>query len=100
MKTELITKLEALLEKDPNEVSLEVRALQKEYQRVWAAEFESAKQAYVDEGGRAKEFEYHKQPDDLKFEALVDKFAKLKKQAEQALAAEQARNLTIRMEII
>jgi len=56
MKTELIAKLEELLSKDAGEVALEVRALQKEYQKVWSMEFEHAKQQFIDEGGRVKEF--------------------------------------------
>ena len=57
MKTELIAKLEELLSKDAGEVAGEVRALQKEYQKLWTSEFEKAKQAFADEGGKTKEFE-------------------------------------------
>ncbi|MGZ4043829.1 MAG: DUF349 domain-containing protein, partial [Bacteroidia bacterium] len=100
MKTELIAKLEELLTKDAGEVANDVRALQKEYQKLWTLEFEKAKQAFVDGGGKAKEFEYPKQPEDIKFESLMDKFAKLKKENEAKQAAEQAKNLVIRQEII
>lgn len=100
MKTELISKLEELLTKDAGEVANEVRALQKEYQKLWTLEFEKAKQAFMDEGGKAKEFEYPKQAEDLKFESLVDKFGKLKKENEAKQAADQSKNLVIRQEII
>lgn len=100
MKTELIKKMEELLSKDAGEVASEVRALQKEYQKLWTTEFEAAKQAFLDEGGKSKEFKYHKQAEDIKFESLVDRYNKLKKEHEAKLASEQAKNLLIRQEII
>lgn len=100
MKLELIAKLEELLSKDAGEVAFEVRALQKEYQKQWTTDFEKAKQTFIDEGGKSKEFEYHKQPEDLKFESLIEKFNKLKKEADAKIAAEQEKNLKIRLEII
>jgi len=100
MKTELIAKLEELLTKDAGEVAANVRALQKEYQKLWTTEFETARQTFVDEGGKPKEFEYPKQAEDLKFEELLDKHAKLKKDADQKIASEQAKNLSVKLEII
>lgn len=100
MKTELISKLEELLTKDAGEVANDVRALQKEYQKLWTLEFEKAKQAFVDEGGKAKEFEYPKQAEDLNFESLIDKFGKLKKEYDNKQASDQAKNLGIKQEII
>ena len=100
MKTELITKLEELLTKDAGEVAANVRALQKEYQKLWTTEFEAARKAFVDEGGKPKEFEYAKQAEDIAFEALVEKHAKMKKELDLKAAADQAKNLTIKLEII
>lgn len=100
MKTELIAKLEELLTKDAGEVAANVRALQKEYQKLWTTEFETARQTFVDEGGKAKEFEYPKQAEDIQFESLLDKHAKLKKEADQKIASEQAKNLSVKLEII
>ena len=100
MKTELITKMEELLLKDAGEVAADVRALQKEYQKLWTSEFETAKQSFVDEGGKTKEFEYHKGPEDTQFEALVEKYNKLKKEADAKIASEQSKNLLVRQEII
>ncbi len=100
MKTELITKLEELLTKDAGEVAANVRALQKEYQKLWTTEFETARKAFVDEGGKPKEFEYAKQAEDIAFEALVEKHAKMKKELDLKAAADQAKNLTIKLEII
>jgi hypothetical protein len=100
MKTELIAKMEELLSKDAGEVAADVRALQKEYQKLWTSEFEKAKQAHTDEGGKTKEFEYHKQAEDIKFESLVERYGKLKKEADAKIASEQAKNLLIRQEII
>lgn len=100
MKTELIAKLEELLSKDAGEVAANVRALQKEYQKLWTTEFETARQAFVDEGGKPKEFEYPKQAEDLQFESLIEKHTQMKKDGEAKVAAEQAKNLSIKNEII
>ncbi|MFO0436295.1 MAG: DUF349 domain-containing protein, partial [Sphingobacteriaceae bacterium] len=100
MKTELIAKLEELLTKEAGEVALEVRQLQKEYQKIWSIEFEKAKQQFIEDGGKLKEFEYPKQPDDNKFEALLERFKKLKKESEERLAKDQEKNLLVRKEII
>lgn len=100
MKTELIARMEELLSKDAGEAAADVRALQKEYQKLWTSEFETAKQAFIDEGGKSKEFEYPKQAEDLRFEELVEKHNKLKKEADAKVVAEQAKNLAIRQEII
>jgi len=100
MKTELISKLEELLTKEAGEVALEMRALQKEFQKIWSIEFENAKQQFIDEGGKVKEFVYEKQPDDHKFEALLEKYKKLKKESDNRLAKDQDKNLVVRKEII
>lgn len=100
MKPELIARLEDLLSKDALEIATEVRALQKDYQKIWTSEFEKAKQAFIDEGGHARDFHFQKTEEDLRFETLLEKYGKLKKEAEAKLSATQARNLSIRMEII
>ena len=100
MKTILITKLEELLLKEVGEVAADVRTLQKEYQKLWTSEFENAKQVFIDDGGRAKEFEFPKQTNDIKFEGLLEKYSKLKKEADLKIASEQAKNLIIRQEIV
>jgi hypothetical protein len=74
MKTELITKLEELLTKEAGDVATDVRALQKEYQKLWTLEFEKAKQQFIDDGGKANEFNHPKQPEDIHFESLVEKY--------------------------
>ena len=95
MKTELLTRMEELLLKDAGEVASDVRALQKEFQKIWTAEFEQARQSFVDEGGNPKEFEYTKQTEDLKFEELIESYNKLKKESDARIAAEQSKNLLI-----
>ncbi|MBK9283574.1 MAG: DUF349 domain-containing protein [Sphingobacteriaceae bacterium] len=100
MKTDLINQLEELLAKDAGEVAHQVHALQKEYQKLWTKEFEEARQVFVDEGGKAKEFNYPKQNEDLVFENLIEKYNTLKKESDAKLANEQTRNLNIRKEII
>lgn len=101
MKTTIITKLEEMLQQaEASAVANQVRALQKEYEKLWTAEFEKAKQDFVDEGGKAKEFEYHKQPEDLKISELFDVFNKRKKEEDATMAVDQAKNLAIRQEIV
>jgi len=101
MKTELIAKVEELLgQADAGAVANQMRALQKEYQKVWTDEFEKARQEFIDEGGKSKEFEYAKSPEDVKIAELFDRYEKRKKEEDTRLAAEQAKNLDIRKEII
>lgn len=100
MKTEIITKLEELLLKNAGEVANDVRALQKEYQKLWTNEFEAAKQTFIDEGGKAKEFVYEKSADDKLIGNLFEKYNKLKAEEDQKAAQEQHKNLLIRQEIV
>lgn len=100
MKTALIAKLEELLSKDAGEVATQVRSLQKEFQRIWTAEFEKAKQEFVDGGANAKEFVYHKSAEDIQFEFLLERYNKQKKEADAKIAADHNRNLLIRQDII
>lgn len=100
MKAEIISKLEELLTKTAGEVANDVRTLQKEYQKQWTTEFEQAKQAFVDEGGKAKEFVYEKNADDQKIAELFEKHLKLKKEEDEKINREQHKNLIIRQEII
>ncbi|MCF8424490.1 MAG: DUF349 domain-containing protein [Bacteroidia bacterium] len=101
MKTVIITKLEEMLQQpEASAVAHQMRTLQKEYQKLWTAEFETAKQEFVEEGGKAKEFEYAKSVEDLKISELIDKIEKKKKEEDARLAIEQGKNLVIRQEII
>lgn len=101
MKTELITKMEELLgQPDASAVANQVRTLQKEYQKVWTAEFEKARQEFIDEGGKAKEFEYAGSAEDRRIGQLFESFEKKKKDEDARVAAVQNKNLEIRKEII
>jgi len=101
MKNVIITKLEEMLQQpEASAVAHQMRTLQKEYQKLWTAEFETAKQEFVEEGGKAKEFEYTKSVEDLKISELIDKIEKKKKEEDGRLAIEQGKNLIIRQEII
>lgn len=100
MKQELIQKFEELLTKPAGEVASDVRALQKEYQKEWTQQFEKAKQQFVEDGGKAKEFEYTKDKDDLYFDSLIEKFQKNKKEDDKRIEAEQEKNFKIRTEIV
>jgi hypothetical protein len=100
MKAQIITKLEELLDKPAGEVANDVRTLQKEYQKQWTTEFETAKQAFVDEGGKAKEFVHEKNLEDQKITDLFEKHLKLKKEEDDKINREQHKNLIVRQEII
>jgi archaellum component FlaC len=101
MKNVIITKLEEMLQQpEASAVAHQMRTLQKEYQKLWTAEFETAKQEFVEEGGKAKEFEYAKSVEDLKISELIDKIEKKKKEEDARLAIEQGKNLIIRQDII
>lgn len=100
MRTQIITKLEELLSKSVSEVASEVRTLQKEYKELWQNDFEKARQAFTDEGGKSKEFVYVNNNDDETIAGLFEKFNQLKKEAENKIALEQQKNLSIRQEII
>ncbi|PQV66769.1 hypothetical protein, partial [Cronobacter sakazakii] len=62
--------------------SKEVRTLEKEYKKIWTEEFEKAKQTFIDEGGKAKDFNYSKSKEDEEIAELLQKFEK-KKEAEE-----------------
>jgi hypothetical protein len=100
MKQELIKKFEELLLKNAGEVASDVRTLQKEYQKEWTLQFEKTKQQFIDDGGKAKEFEFTKDKEDLYFDTLVEKYQKLKKEDDKRIEAEQEKNLKIRKEIV
>jgi len=101
MKQVIITKLEELLQQtEVSAVANQVRTLQKEYKKLWTLEFEKAKQDFVEEGGKAKEFEYAESAEDIKISNLIEKFEKRKKEEDAQLAVEQNKNLVIRQEII
>ncbi|MCC6181723.1 MAG: DUF349 domain-containing protein [Bacteroidia bacterium] len=101
MKQNIIAQLEEMLQQtEVSAVANRMRTLQKEYQKAWTIEFEKAKQEFVDDGNKAKEFEYAKSVDDIRIADLFEKFEKRKKEEDAKLATEQAKNLTIRKEII
>ena len=95
MKNAIITKLEEMLgSADISAVAHQMRALQKEYQTLWTSEFETAKQEFVDGGGKAKEFEYAKHPDDVTISKLFDKIEAKKKEDDAKYEAEDSNAVT------
>jgi hypothetical protein len=101
MKKELIDKLEALLRtEDIHALAIEVRSIQREYEALLEKEIESAKQLFLDEGGVARDFEYRKQAEDIRMEALFQEFRAIKKDHEKKQQEEQSANLEIKRGII
>ncbi len=101
MKQVIITKMEEMLQQpEVSAVANQMRTLQKEYKKLWTIEFEKAKQEFVEEGGKAKEFEYAESSEDIKISNLMEKFEKRKKEEDAQLAIEQNKHLITRQEII
>lgn len=101
MKTNIISKLEELLATaDISAVAHKVKDLQREYEQAFSKEMEKAKQEFVDDGGKARDFIYAKSAEDTKIIELFDRFRKLKKQQDERLADEQNKNLEIKAQII
>jgi hypothetical protein len=101
MKANIISKLEELLANaDMSAVANKVKDLQREYEQAFSKEMEAAKQEFVDEGGKARDFIYAKSAEDSKIIDLFDKFRKQKKQQDDKLADEQNKNLEIKKQII
>jgi hypothetical protein len=101
MKANIISKLEELLANaDISAVANKVKDLQREYEQSFSKEMEKAKQEFVDDGGKAKDFVYNKTAEDTKIIQLFEQYRKLKKQDEEKLAAEQNKNLEVKLRII
>ncbi|MGE0567049.1 MAG: DUF349 domain-containing protein [Bacteroidia bacterium] len=100
MREELIKKFESLLEGGIGENTSELKTIQKDYQKAWSNEFEEAKQNYINDGGKAREFVFEKDNLDNKFDELVSKYKKLKKEYDSRLANEQEKNLAVKETII
>lgn len=101
MKSELIEKLEGLLaEADISAVAPRIKSIQREYEQLFQKDLDKARQEFVDEGGKARDFVYAKTPEDEKIIQLLEQFRKKKKDADARLADEQTKNLEAKREII
>ncbi|GAB4202286.1 MAG: hypothetical protein Fur0023_07950 [Bacteroidia bacterium] len=99
-KQEIIEKLKELLNQPAMEVYKEVRALEKEYKKIWTEEFEKAKQAFIDEGGKAKDFVYVKSNEDEVVAELILRLEKKKEAEEEKLKHLQEENKRKKEELI
>jgi len=99
-KQEIIEKLKELLEQPALSVQKEVKQLEKEYKKIWTEEFEKAKQTFIDEGGKAKDFVYTETKEDEQFKELIERFEKKKKEEEKKLEALQESNKRKKEELI
>lgn len=101
MKQEIISKLENLLqEENISAASAQIKTIQREYEDAFSKEMETAKQAFTDEGGKAREFVYSKSKEDERIVELFDKFRRLKKQQDEKVKAEQEKNYETKMAVI
>ncbi len=101
MKTELITKLEEILAtSDISAVANLAKNLQRDYEKQLTIDIETAKQEFVDEGGKARDFNFTKSAEDEKIIQLFERIRKRKKEDEEKLAVEQSKNLEIKQLII
>jgi hypothetical protein len=61
MKSEIILKMEELLSSDDiSSVSNKIKSIQREYEVFFQKDLEKARQEFIDEGGKAKDFIYTK----------------------------------------
>ncbi|MBC7864422.1 MAG: DUF349 domain-containing protein [Bacteroidia bacterium] len=101
MKTELIEKLEGLLaEADISVVAARIKTIQREYEQHFQKGLEKARQEFMDEGGKTRDFVYTKTEEDEKIIVLLEKFRKMKKEADAKVADEQKKNLQVKKEIV
>lgn len=99
-KQEIIEKLKEMLNQPAMNVYKEVRALEKEYKKIWTEEFEKAKQAFIDEGGKAKDFVYTKSTEDETVAELILKLEKKKEAEEEKLKHLQEENKRKKEELL
>ncbi|HPQ09215.1 MAG TPA: DUF349 domain-containing protein [Bacteroidia bacterium] len=99
-KQEIIEKLSALLEQPALSVQKEIKAIEKEYKKIWTEEFEKAKQAFIDEGGKAKDFVYTKSKEDEEIVNLLNKYEKKKADEENKLEQLRQENKAKKEELI
>ncbi len=101
MKSEIISKLEALLKtEDVNTVASEIKNIQKDYEAAFAADMEKAREAFVAGGGKANEFVYARTTEDEKLIFLFGKFARLQKNKKEKAGNEHDKNYEVKMSII
>ncbi|MGZ3865619.1 MAG: DUF349 domain-containing protein [Bacteroidia bacterium] len=101
MKTEIITKLEELLaQEDFAAVSSKIKDLQREYETAFEKEIEEAKQKFIDEGGRGRDFVYTRSAEDNKIVILLEKYRRMQKKQKEDVGNEQQKNYEIKMNII
>jgi hypothetical protein len=101
MKTELIEKLEALLQKeDISGIVSEVRTLQTNYEIALSQEAEKAREEHLSGGLAANDFVFQKQSEDLKIEELFRTYRELKKAHEKKVLLEQLRNQEVKHSIV
>ena len=75
MKSEIILKLEELLSSpDVQSVAGGVRAVQKQYEEVFQKELEKAREEFIQEGGKSRDFIYAKSQEDEKIIQLLERF--------------------------
>ena len=100
-KAELLQKLEELIgNEDLLATAPKVKTLQKEYEKLFSEEADKARQEFIDDGGKAKEFTFAKSPEDAAIVDLFEKFRKHKKSHDDKIANEQNQNLLVKQEII
>ncbi len=99
-KQEIIEKLKELLNQPVMEVQKQIRTLEKEYKKIWTEEFEKAKQAFIDEGGKARDFVYTKSNEDEMIAELILKLEKKKEAEEEKLKHLQEENKRKKEELL
>ncbi len=91
-KQEVIQRLKEFLQQSALEVQKEVKKLEREYKKIWTEEFEKAKQAFIDEGGKAKDFVFPRTKEDDEMAEIIAAFEKKKETEEKQLEQLQENN--------
>lgn len=100
-KQEIITKLEALLQQeDFAAASSQIKTIQRDYEAAFEKEIEAARQTFINEGGKARDFIYTRSAEDNKLVILFEKFRRLQKKQKEDAGNEQQKNYDIKMAII
>ena len=101
MKSEIIRRMEEVLANaDISAVASQAKLLQREYETAFSTEMEKARQQFIDEGGRSRDFIYSKTAEDDRIVSLFEKFRSLKKQHDDKILHDQKKSLEIKRQIV
>lgn len=100
-KNEIIIQLQELLSQNDAVLSpAKFKNIQKNYEAIFSKEVEQARDEFINEGGKAKEFSFTRTAEDETIINLLEKFRKIKKAHDEEIGREQEKNFAVRKDII